>query len=479
MDPTSNDGDGYGGSNGEEGGDRRRGFSGKQQMRGTPPLLQKYNRFSCLEVEEYEDTSDQEEPAVPKSEERMEVKMKKWEKKLPSAYVLAATPGSNSFKLRVEIQTTDTQEIKAAMALLDCGASRLFVHRRFVEKERLNMRSLTNPIQVRNVDGTSNEAGPITEVLNLILRYQGHSERATFAVTSIGDQDLILGLPWLRQHNPEVNWQTEEVKMSRCPERCQKCRKEMKEERKVQKAMEKMIRQCKEGQMTEIDPEMEDLPELCPDPDDEEEEEEVEEVTKDEETIEEGDRVFMMRIGEEEEIQATENFSQRLAQAFQQYTTPKDFRDAVPNYLHDFKSVFSKESFDTLPEQKPLDNAIELVPNAEVGNCKIYPLSRDEQKELDEFLKENLNSGRIRPSKSPMAAPCFFVKKKDGKLHLVQDYRKLNAITVKNRYPLPLISELIGKLCGARYFTKLDIQWGYNNVRIKKGDEWKADRKST
>src|SRR5579859_389958 len=98
MDPTSNDGDGYGGSNGEEGGDRRRGFSGKQRMRGTPPLLQKYNRFSCLEVEEYEDTSDQEEPAVPKSEERMEVKMKKWEKKLPSTYVLAVTPGSNSFK---------------------------------------------------------------------------------------------------------------------------------------------------------------------------------------------------------------------------------------------------------------------------------------------------------------------------------------------------------------------------------------------
>jgi len=68
----------------------------------------------------------------------------------------------------------------------------------------------------------------------------------------------------------------------------------------------------------------------------------------------------------------------------------------------------------------------------------------------------------------------FFIKKKDGKLRLIQDYRKLNGITIKNRYPLPLISELVGKLRGARYFTKLDVRWGYQNVRIKEGDEWKA-----
>src|SRR5438445_12966055 len=73
-----------------------------------------------------------------------------------------------------------------------------------------------------------------------------------------------------------------------------------------------------------------------------------------------------------------------------------------------------------------------------------------------------------------MAAPVFFVKKKDGKLRLVQDYRALNAMTVKNKYPLPLILELIAKLRGAKYFTKLDVRWGFNNVRIKEGNEWKA-----
>ena len=78
-------------------------------------------------------------------------------------------------------------------------------------------------------------------------------------------------------------------------------------------------------------------------------------------------------------------------------------------------------------------------------------------------------------SKSPMASLFFFVKKKDSStLRPVQDYQSLNDMTVKNCYPLPLISELVDKLKGAHYFTKLDVHWGYNNIRIREGDEWKA-----
>jgi len=73
-----------------------------------------------------------------------------------------------------------------------------------------------------------------------------------------------------------------------------------------------------------------------------------------------------------------------------------------------------------------------------------------------------------------MAAPVFFIKKKDGSLQLVQDYRALNSMTVKNKYFFSLISELVSQLCGARYFTKLDVRWGFNNIRIKSGDEWNA-----
>jgi hypothetical protein len=99
----------------------------------------------------------------------------------------------------------------------------------------------------------------------------------------------------------------------------------------------------------------------------------------------------------------------------------------------------------------------ELVPDAQPINCKIYLLSTEEQKQLDEFLKENLQSGRIRPLKSPMASPFFFVEEKDGRLRLVQDYQKLKEITIKIHYPLPLIQELVDKLKNAKYFTKLNI----------------------
>jgi len=119
--------------------------------------------------------------------------------------------------------------------------------------------------------------------------------------------------------------------------------------------------------------------------------------------------------------------------------------------------VFAKEDFDILPEHRKWDHAIELIPRAEPKSSKVYPLSPLEQAELDAFLEENLRTGQIQPSKSPIVAPVFFIKKKDSLLRLVQDYHALNAVTVKNRYSLPLISELVSQLCGARYFTKLDV----------------------
>ena len=91
-------------------------------------------------------------------------------------------------------------------------------------------------------------------------------------------------------------------------------------------------------------------------------------------------------------------------------------------------------------------------------------MSPVEQRELNEFLEENLCTSWICSLKSPMASPVFFVKKKDSKLRFVQDYQKLNAMTVKNTYPLPLIPDIINKIAGAKakYFTKLDVCWGYN-----------------
>ena len=101
-------------------------------------------------------------------------------------------------------------------------------------------------------------------------------------------------------------------------------------------------------------------------------------------------------------------------------------------------------------------------------------VKRREREEIREFVKEQLRKGYIRPSKSLQTALVFFVGKKDSKKRMVQDYRYLNEWTIKNNYPLPLISDVLENIGTKKLFTKMDLRWGYNNVRIKEGDEWKA-----
>ena len=138
----------------------------------------------------------------------------------------------------------------------------------------------------------------------------------------------------------------------------------------------------------------------------------------------------------------------------------------IPKPYLCFQDIFSKESFDELLERKQWDHAIDLKQESQPFSMKVYLMSLIEQKELNDFLKENLSSGRICPSKSPMVSLVFFMKQKDGKLQFIQDYQKLNTMMVKNTYPLPLVPDIINWISDskAKYFTKLDVCWGYNNI---------------
>ena len=127
-----------------------------------------------------------------------------------------------------------------------------------------------------------------------------------------------------------------------------------------------------------------------------------------------------------------------------------------------------------LPKHQEWDHAIELEPGAQLRTGPIYQMSLPEQKAIKEYIEENLKRGFIRPSKSQFGSPVLFVPKKDGKLRLCVDYRQLNKVTIKNKYLIPLISELQDKICGAIWFTKLDQVEGYTAVCIKIGDEWKT-----
>ena len=104
----------------------------------------------------------------------------------------------------------------------------------------------------------------------------------------------------------------------------------------------------------------------------------------------------------------------------------------------------------------------------------LYPMSANELDTLREYGNKNLELGIIRHSTSAAASPLMFVPKKDGSLRPVVNYRALNAITVKNRYPLPLIADALDRLGGAKIFTKLDVKDAYNRIRIREGDEWKT-----
>ena len=121
------------------------------------------------------------------------------------------------------------------------------------------------------------------------------------------------------------------------------------------------------------------------------------------------------------------------------------------------------------------DHAIELLPDTLKSlPGRLLPLTQEEIAEVHRFVEEHLKRCTIRESWSPYVANFFFVKKKDGKLRPVQDYRPLNKWTIKNQNVSPLIPQTIDRLSECTLFTKFDVRWGYNNIRIKPGDEWKA-----
>jgi len=128
-----------------------------------------------------------------------------------------------------------------------------------------------------------------------------------------------------------------------------------------------------------------------------------------------------------------------------------------------------------IPIWKLYDHAIDFVEGAMLPKpAKVYLLSLVERNSLDIWINEKLRKGYIQLSTSPIVAPFFFVKKHNGSLQPVMDYRALNGITIKNCYPIPRIANLIESLSKASIFTKIDLRWGYNNVCIKEGDEWKT-----
>ena len=340
--------------------------------------------------------------------------------------------------IKIGLERLDMQEGITVEALLDSGAMGLVMSSEFARKKRFKLKKLERPMQVRNMDGSFNREGPIENMVEVNVYYKGHVERMEIDVIGRQKWEVILGMPWLECHNPEIDWKMGEVKMTRCPEECgrqwrpvqgksgwEKQKEEEEKEEAGKRREEKEKRKIrKKGKMMEV------------------------------KKVAEKWEIW----DEEEEVAKSEAEAKNL----------------VPEKFHRWIKVFGKKQLERMPTRKLWNHAIDVKEGFIPQKGKVYPLLREEREEVRQYIKEQLRKGYIRLSKLLQTAPVFFVGKKDEKKRMVQDYRYLNEWTVKNNYPLPLISDVLENIGMKKLFTKMDLRWGYNNVRIKEGDKWKA-----
>ena len=280
---------------------------------------------------------------------------------------------------------------------------------------------------------------PSKSYVELEFKINSRKFREQFYVTGLGKQKIILGFTWLQKYNPLIDWKTGKIEWKDWKFNFRKWFKKPKPKTTMEELPDE-----EELKNRTLYPTNEDLNALLL------------------ELIEESIQINKVTITME--LAAEENWKKE----------EKTDEELVPQEYHGYLDVFSKEKAAWFPESRSGDHKIKIKEGFEPKSFKNYNLTPAEQLELDKFLKENLEKGYIRPSQSPMASPFFFISKKDGKLQPCQDYCYLNNWTIKNSYPLPLISDILDKLKGAKYCTKLDVWWEYNNIRICKGDEWKA-----
>ncbi len=339
-------------------------------------------------------------------------------------------------------------------ALVDSGATSLFIDKHYVEKNHLVTNKLATPYDVKNADGTPNVAGQIKEYVRAYMEIGTHKTVHYLFVTQLGDRDIMIGYSYLYKHNPEIDWRSGEWEFSRCPETY------------AAGARKTQIIEAGADELDELE-DKEDLPWIHL----------LEEIGS-----EDMDNPYINWADMDDpddhtqaEVIAT-MFDKDMDEEFDDSDEDTiKWKSLVPEWSYDYGNVFPKRKSEHMPERKPYDHPIDFVEDAPLPKpAKIYPLALNERNSLDEWIREELRKGYIRPSKSPVAAPFFFVKKRDGSLRPVMDYRALNSVTVKNRYPIPRISDLIDALSQASIFTKIDLRWGYNNVRIREGDEWKT-----
>ena len=243
--------------------------------------------------------------------------------------------------LNIRAEKLDMHKGITIKALLDSSATGMLINRRMVAKHRFRLQKLERPIAVRNVDGTNNSREAITHQVEVNVYYKNHVERMRINVCDLEKREIILGMPWLAAHNPEINWETGEVKITRCPPLCSRVKSKEKEKKKRKKRVatpeeEKIIRQAindKEDQ------------------------------------------------GREEEIKKDH----------------RKIKELVSKKFLKQRKVFGKVESERMLTRKVWDHTIDLKEMFKPQKERIYPLSKNEREEVQKFVDNQLKKEYIRP----------------------------------------------------------------------------------
>ncbi|CAF1509572.1 unnamed protein product, partial [Didymodactylos carnosus] len=310
---------------------------------------------------------------------------------------------------------------KNARILLDCGATHEFISNEFVKKHGIET-DVVHRISVSVADGRASETTRATTTFDLQID-KFKDKIWGYMVPLGGHYDFILGRSWLFKHNPSVNWQTGVLIIKKDDQRI-------------------IIRSTT--------------------------------------TMNDGNNSENFLIGASALTRCAEIFLIKVSFDSVAATTctTSDDNDGVPtrvvqnqvdDLLKNYKDVFP-DKLPGLPPERDVDHEIKITSDANPQSQQPYRMSPLELDKLKRQLAILIDKGYIRPSKSPWGAPVLFAKKKDGSLRMCVDYRALNKVTIKNKYPLPRIDELLDRLGGAKVFSRIDLRSGYHQIRVKSED---------
>jgi hypothetical protein len=275
-------------------------------------------------------------------------------------------------------------------ALLDSGASACFIDKNLVKRHNLLIVLKKSPVAVEVIDGIPLISGDVThETKPLDIILEGHQSTIVFNIIKSPSNPLVLGLSWLEMINPNIDWKKRKLTYRTIVSHISS-----RHPRNVPNPCPYQV----QGSAVEV-------------------------------PLMVGARAFM-RVAKNGNMFAIYAIS--TSQLVQEPTK-------LPTKYEEYRDVFEKKNADTLLQHRPYDCGIELQEDAQPPFGPIYSLSQNELVALRDYLDENLAKNFIQHSKSPTGAPILFVKKKDGSLQMCVDYRGLNKVTIKNRYPLSLI----------------------------------------